>query len=200
MDLFTTHNANLLPHDGIVRYYGNVLTHEQALYYFQTFLNNLAWQHDEVIMFGKRIVTSRKTAWYGQQPYRYTYSGIARVALPFTQQLLELKQLCEEKTGAQYNSCLLNLYHHGNESMGWHSDDEDTIVPGSAIASVSLGAARRFCFKHRHTKDKVEVLLENGSLLLMAGSTQQHWLHQLPPAKKVTQPRINLTFRAMLPQ
>ena len=200
MDLFCENTGNLLPLDGEVRYYGPVLSATESAYYFDKLLHTIQWQNDEVIMFGKRIVTSRKTGWYGTQPYNYTYSGIARKALPFTPELFALKKLAEEKTGAVYNSCLLNLYHHGGESMGWHSDDEDTIVPDSAIASISLGAERKFSFKHKHTGQTLSVQLQNGSLLLMAGQTQQHWLHKLPPTKKVLQPRINLTFRCMLPQ
>lgn len=117
--------------------------------------------------------------------------------MPWTRELLELKKLCEQESGETYNSCLLNLYHSGDEGMAWHSDGEKDLKRHGAIASLSLGAERRFAFKHKSTKQKVDVFLEKGSLLVMKGRTQEHWLHRLPPTKKVSSPRINLTFRTI---
>ncbi|HLP20827.1 MAG TPA: alpha-ketoglutarate-dependent dioxygenase AlkB [Chitinophagales bacterium] len=199
MPLFTL-TENLLPNDGIATYYGPVISYSDAQNYLNKLLHTIAWKSDEVIIFGKHITTKRKTAWYGDEPYNYTYSGIARKALLWTQELTELKRIAEDISGETYNSCLLNLYHDGSESMGWHSDNESSIKPQSAIASISLGAERKFAFKHKATGDTVSLLLENGSLLVMKGVTQANWLHRLPPTKKVTQPRVNLTFRTMLPQ
>lgn len=200
MSLFDTSTDNLLPEDGTAIYYGPVISMAQAQHFFDRLLGTIEWKNDEVIIFGRHITTSRKTGWYGDRPFNYTYSGINRKANYWTDELLQLKQIAETISGTTYNSCLLNLYHTGNEGMGWHSDNEKTIEPNSAIASISLGAERRFAFKHRQSGQVVWLLLENGSLLVMKNATQSNWLHRLPPTKKVTQPRINLTFRTMLPQ
>ncbi|MCX2680113.1 alpha-ketoglutarate-dependent dioxygenase AlkB [Galbibacter sp. EGI 63066] len=197
-DIHTDPNQNLLPYDGIVNYYGNVIPHVKASDLYDSLLNSITWEHDKIILFGKQIVTKRKVAWYGDKPFTYTYSNITKQALEWTKELMELKQLIEEKTGETYNSCLLNLYHNGSEGMSWHSDDEKELQKNGAIASLSLGAERKFVFKHKKTKEKVAVTLENGSLILMKGITQTHWLHSLPPTKKVNSPRINLTFRTIV--
>lgn len=198
MDLFSNEITNLLPCDGEVLYYGPVLKAQQANQYLTTLLETITWRNDEVIIFGKRIVTKRKVAWYGDVGFDYTYSGITRKALPWTDALLQLKQLAEERTGALYNSCLLNLYHDGNEGMSWHSDDEPTLQHHAAIAAMSFGAERKFSFKHKKQPLTASVMLQHGSLLVMRGATQTHWLHSLPKTVKVRQPRISLTFRAML--
>ncbi len=190
-------SPNLLPYDGTAVYYDAIVNRSMATQYFQTLLQTIAWEHDELLIYGRRIVTQRETAWYGDRPYAYTYSHQTKVALHWTPELLEIKQLSEAVSGESFNSCLLNLYHDGSESMGWHSDDEDTIVPHSAIASVSFGAARRFDFRHKASKEKVNLTLAPGSLLVMAGETQAHWQHSLPKALRVREPRINLTFRQM---
>ncbi len=189
---------NLLPSDGTVFYHSAFLSSKQATDFFQKLLTSIHWQQDEVFIFGKKHITARKMAWYADDGITYTYSKSTKSALTWTPELLEIKQLVEKKTGESFNACLLNLYADGTQGMGWHSDDEKSIAPYSTIASVSLGVERKFSFKHRSTKQKVEVFLENGSLLLMQGETQKYWLHSLPKALKVTSPRINLTFRKML--
>lgn len=136
-------------------------------------------------------------AWYGEKPFEYTYSNTTKYALPWTSELLALKTLIKKETGEHFNSCLLNLYHNGDEGMAWHSDGETDLKKDGAIGSLSFGAERKFAFKHKQTKDKVELILEHGSLLVMKDITQTHWLHRLPPTKKITQPRINLTFRTI---
>ena len=108
---------------------------------------------------------------------------------------MQVKERVEQQTTQRFNSCLLNLYHDGSEGMGWHSDDEKTLGLNPVIASVSFGAERIFKLKHRKSKEVVSVLLEQGSLLIMKGETQHHWVHTMPKTKKVTTPRINLTFR-----
>jgi alkylated DNA repair dioxygenase AlkB len=120
--------------------------------------------------------------------------------LAWTKELSELKQLVEKYAGTKFNSCLLNLYHNGNEGMGWHSDDEESLGKdnNNIIASLSFGAERKFSFKHKQTKQIVSVILEHGSLLVMRGATQSNWLHSLPKSKTITQPRINLTFRTIM--
>lgn len=189
--------TNLLPFDGTVQYAGRVFTATESQEYLNILLETISWQQDEVIMFGRKIITSRKVAWYGDQPFKYTYSKISRQALFWTPELMQLKSVAEKITGETYNSCLLNLYHNGAEGMGWHSDNEPELKKDGAICSLSFGAVRKFSFKHRNSGERVDVLLENGSLLLMKGTTQSHWVHRLPPTQKITTPRINLTFRTI---
>jgi len=189
--------TNILPAGGIVTYYGKAITQKDSQYYLDKLLNNIEWKNDEAIIFGRHIVTKRKVAWYGNDDFEYTYSNRTKYALPWTKELSELKKITEELCGTKFNSCLLNLYHNGEEGMAWHSDDEKTLVKDSSIASFSLGAERKFLLKHKQTKQTISLLLENGSLLEMKGATQKYWLHSLPKTKRVTQPRVNLTFRVM---
>ena len=189
---------NLLPQDGIVNYHGRIFDTIEASYCFERLMETIAWRHDELVIYGKSITTKRKVAWYGDQPYRYTYSNTTKEALPWTKELLEIKQKVELESRETFNSCLLNLYHHGDEGMAWHCDDEKELKPNSAIASVSFGVERKFVFKHKKTSEKVEIRLETGSLLVMKGITQSCWLHQLPPTKIVSKARINLTFRTFV--
>lgn len=190
--------VNLLPGDGRADYYGQVMAAAEAGRYLERMLNDIEWRNDEAVIFGRHIITKRKVAWYGDSRYTYTYSNITREALPWTADLLALKALAEQLTGSHYNSCLLNLYHDGDEGMAWHSDDEKELEPDGAIASMSFGAERRFLFRHRESKEQIEITLAAGSLLVMRGTTQTHWLHSLPKMKKVRSPRVNLTFRTML--
>jgi alkylated DNA repair dioxygenase AlkB len=192
---------NLLHRDGTVNYYPNVLTHNEANRYFDLLLQKIVWENDEVIIFGKHIVTKRKVAWYGDSDYLYTYSNTTKQALAWTKELLELKQIVEKLTETKFNSCLLNLCHSGNEGIGWHSDDEEPLEPNSTIASLSLGAQRKFSIKHKQTKQTkqtISLVLEHGSLLIMKDATQTNWLHSLPKSKTISRPRINLTFRTMI--
>ena len=189
---------NLLPFDGTVHNLGILFNEEESQHYFNCLLNEVDWKHDEAIIFGKRILTKRKFAWYGDKDYEYTYSKINRRALPWNTTLKKLKELVEKHSDESYNSCLLNLYHNGEEGVAWHSDDEKALGKGAAIASVSFGAERRFLFRHRHTKETIEIVLAPGSLLVMQGETQFHWVHRLPVTKKVTEARVNLTFRMMV--
>jgi len=199
MDLFNEDRVrNILHKDGTVNYYGKVLAYEEANQYFDLLIRNILWENDEVIIFGKRIVTKRKAAWYGDSDYLYTYSNTTKQALAWTKELSELKQIVEELAGTRFNSCLLNLYHNGDEGIGWHSDDEKSLGKNNTIASLSLGAERKFLFKHKQTKQTVSLVLEHGSLLIMKDATQANWLHSLPKSKNVTQSRINLTFRTIV--
>lgn len=197
MDLFNTSN-NLLPHDGWAQYYGRIFDQKTADTYLTDLLDKIAWEHDQAVIFGKRIVTKRKVAWYAAQNFEYTYSNTTKEALLWTDELRALKERVEKETQESYNSCLLNLYHDGNEGMAWHSDGEKDLKKHGAIASLSFGAQRKFCFKHKTTQQKVDVFLEHGSLLLMKDEIQDHWLHRLPPTKKVSTPRVNLTFRTIV--
>ena len=189
---------NLLPQDGTVNYYGTVFTKNEADDFYNYLLTEIPWRPDEAVIFGKLIETKRKIAWYGDESFEYTYSGRTKRALSWTPQLLALKEACENLTGEKYNSCLLNLYHDGSEGMAWHGDGEKDLKKNGAIASLTFGAERKFAFKHKATKEKVELQLSHGSLLVMKDETQSHWLHRLPPTKKVSSPRINLTFRSIV--
>lgn len=198
MDLFNqNNNSNILPYDGEVIYYGLTMSLAEANHYFEELLNNIAWMNDQAIIYGKLITTKRKVAWYGDQAFPYTYSKTTKTALPWTPALLELKTIAEQKTNESYNSCLLNLYHDGSEGMAWHSDGEKDLKKNGSIGSMSFGAVRKFAFKHKSSGARVDIILEHGSLLEMKGETQSHWLHRLPPTKKVNSPRINLTFRTI---
>jgi len=201
LDLFNTvinTDQNLLPYDGTVNYFGKLFSKQEADHYFDVLMNTVEWKNDEAFIMGKHIITKRKVAWYGDEAYSYTYSNKSKLALPWTKELLELKKISEEQTGVIYNSCLLNLYHNGDEGMAYHSDDEKALAKDSAIASLSFGAERRFLFKHKQSKETITLFLEHGSLLVMKDETQTNWLHRLPPTKKVNQPRVNLTFRTMV--
>lgn len=201
MELFSTELSeaiNILPCDGVVEYFGEVLSQVDADQYFNRLMAEIAWQHDSAIVFGKLHETKRKVAWHAQQPFQYTYSGVTKQALPWTDSLLLLKNIIEQKTGESYNSCLLNLYHSGAEGMAWHSDDEKDLQENAAIASLTLGAERKFSFKHKESKQVVSLTLKHASLLVMKTCTQKYWLHRLPPTKKVLEARINLTFRTMV--
>jgi alkylated DNA repair dioxygenase AlkB len=190
--------ANLLHKDGTAHYYGKILPYREANRYFDLLLQNIQWKNDEANILGKHIVTKRKVAWYGNSDYSYAYSNTTKQALAWTRELSVLKRLVEEITGESFNSCLLNLYHNGNEGLGWHSDDEKSIGKYTPIASLSFGAERKFSFKHKQTKQTVSLVLGHGSLLVMKGATQTNWLHSLPKSNRITQARINLTFRMMV--
>ena len=199
MELFDIDSTiNLLPMDGIVNYFGQVIPINQANVYYQKLMETVNWKNDEVVIFGKHIITKRKVAWYGDTNFTYTYSNTTKQATVWTTELLALKVLVEEKCKTTFNSCLLNLYHNGTEGMGWHSDDEKSLQNECTIASLSLGAERKFLLKHKTTKQTVTVNLHTGSLLAMKGSTQTNWVHSLPKTTKVNTPRINLTFRSMV--
>ncbi|HSI11971.1 MAG TPA: alpha-ketoglutarate-dependent dioxygenase AlkB [Chthoniobacter sp.] len=192
-------SANLLPHDGTVNYHGPVLGIAEADRYLAALLTNVPWKSDELVIFGRHIVTSRQVAWFGDAGCAYTYSGTTKQAVPWNAELRELKALVEKLTQCTYNSCLANLYHDGSEGMAWHSDDEKELAPSATIASLSFGAERKFSFKHKRTQETTSLMLEHGSLLAMRHTTQLHWLHSLPKTKKIATPRINLTFRTILP-
>ena len=200
MDLFDQLEEwprQLLPYDGCVEYHGVIMSLPEADYFYQTLLDHIEWKNDEAVIFGKKIITKRKVAWYGEKPFSYTYSNTTKTALPWNDALQALKTMAEEQSGETYNSCLLNLYHDGSEGMAWHSDGEKDLKTHGAIASISLGAERKFAFKHKQDKTLVSQVLDHGSLLVMKGMTQTHWLHRLPPTKMYHGPRVNLTFRTI---
>jgi len=185
---------NLLPYDGEAYLFEeSALLKEEEL--FQKLKEEIAWKQDEVVMFGKKITMRRLSAWYGDQPFEYIYSQVSHRALPWKDTLAKIKKQTEDTCGETYNSCLLNFYHDGDDAMGWHSDNEPELDQLSSIASISLGAERKFAFKHKRTKETVSVFLPHSSILLMKAPTQEHWLHTLRKSKMITEPRVNLTFR-----
>jgi alkylated DNA repair dioxygenase AlkB len=201
MDLFGEPEdkpINVIDYDGTVEYHGLLIPFQDADRYFEQLLNKIEWKSDEANIFGKQIFTKRKVAWYGEKPFSYTYSNSTKLALPWIDELVELKKIVESKTATTFNSCLLNLYHNGSEGMAWHSDGEKDLQKNGSIGSLSFGAQRRFSFKHKRNNEKVSLTLQHGSLLVMKDETQSHWLHRLPPTKEVHPPRINLTFRTIV--
>ncbi len=188
----------VLPFDGQAIYFGQQFTPQEEMELFNRLLQQVLWQHDQVRLFGKTHITDRKMALYGNKGHKYNYSGKTHEALPWIEPLLQLKAITETLTNATYNACLLNLYYSGNESMGWHADNEREMKVGGSIASWSFGVQRPFVFKHRKSGEKRSIELEPGSLLEMKGETQEYWLHQLPKRLRIASPRINVTFRQMI--
>lgn len=187
-----------LPDSDII-YYRNFLEIEAADAYFATLMKDLDWQQYSIKIFGKIIPQPRLTALYAKAEVPYTYSGLTLFPKKFTSELLELEKELKQYTPVHFTHCLANLYRDGKDSMGLHADDEKNLGKDPVIASVSLGASRKFKLKHRNNKDqKFEINLEHGSLLLMMGSTQHYWKHELPKTKPETGPRINLTFRKII--
>ena len=189
---------NLLPYDGEALYWKSVFSSTLSNNCYTNLMNEINWKHDELTMFGRHIVTKRMVAWYGDQALAYKYSNKTKIAMLWTPELSLIKEQIELISGHTYNSCLLNLYHNGEEGMGWHSDNEKQLKENGAIASVSFGAPRKFTMKHKATNEKISLELDSGSLLLMRGSIQKHWLHSLPLSKKIKEARINLTFRTII--
>lgn len=207
-DLFApTPTDNLLPYDGQVNDLGIVILEANALY--ENLLNELPWQSDIVTLFGKTHVTTRQIVWMGDHDVSYHYSGQTRRAIPWTKQMLHVKRHIEQQLSSSginvdFNSCLLNYYPSGEDGMGYHADDEKELGAQPIIASLSLGARRKFVFKHKTIRQKnkpvkVELYLESGQLIVMHGDTQDFWMHTITKTKTVTSGRISLTFRKVLP-
>jgi alkylated DNA repair dioxygenase AlkB len=187
-------NQNLLLYNGII-YYTTEFLIDSDLFYYRELLNEINWKHDELTLYGKKIITKRKVAFEGDSNVEYTYSKQKKIATPWSKSVLEIKNKIEKELDIIFNACLLNLYPDGEVGMAWHSDNEPELIPDGIIASISFGATRTFQLKHKQTGEKIDIKLENGSLLLMDMESQQHWLHQLKKEMKVKEPRINLTFR-----
>lgn len=192
---------NLLPYDGKVNDLGMIIDDTTALY--NTLLNELPWQSDIVTLFGKTHITTRQIVWMGDEDANYQYSGHVRQTVPWSDKVFHVKQrikqaLAEVGVTANFNTCLLNYYPSGADGMGYHADDENELGHQPVIASLSLGATRKFVFKHKKTQDKVELHLESGQLVVMHGDTQTFWKHTITKTKTVDTGRISLTFRHML--
>uniref|UniRef100_B8HW11 2OG-Fe(II) oxygenase n=1 Tax=Cyanothece sp. (strain PCC 7425 / ATCC 29141) TaxID=395961 RepID=B8HW11_CYAP4 len=184
-------------YQGELVYYPHFFSLAESDRYLEQLTSEIDWRHEPIKVYGREILQPRLTAWYGDAGKSYTYSGINMQPQPWTAALLTIKQEIETIAGVIFNSVLLTLYRDGQDSMGWHSDDEPELGTNPIIASVSFGATRKFQLRHKSRKDldKVVINLSHGSFLLMAGITQHHWQHQIPKTTKVTNPRINLTFR-----
>jgi len=158
--------------------------------------HGIDWRQEEVVVFGRRHLVPRLVAWHGDPGARYTYSGTPHEPLPWTLALERIRERVQELASCEFNAVLLNLYRDGRDGMGWHADDEVELGPDPVIASVSLGAVRRFCLRHRRRKElRMDLSLPHGSLLLMAGTTQRYWVHAVPKTTLPVGERINLTFR-----
>jgi len=185
-------SKNLLPFDGEVLLYPHFFKRDV----FEQLVNETPWKQDKMKIYGKEVNFPRLTAWYGESDEVYVYSGVVNVPVGFSPLLLDIKQATEQQSGHTFNTALLNYYRDGNDSMGWHSDDETELGGNPVIASVSFGASRVFQFKHKRDKNaKVSIALNNGDLLIMQGQTQRHWLHQVPKTSRTQGARINITFR-----
>jgi alkylated DNA repair dioxygenase AlkB len=172
------------------------MDNKQADYYYEHLLAQVRWEQYHIKMFGKTLPQPRLTAWYGENDAAYSYSGIQLMPLPFTAELLYLKNTIEDYTKHEFNSVLLNLYRNQQDSMGWHSDDEKELGDFPFIASLSLGSSRIFQLKHKVDKLlKGKIELSHGSLLCMGGPMQSFWQHAVPKSNIPCGPRINLTFR-----
>lgn len=184
--------------DSDIWYYPSFLEAEEATRYFNHLRRETPWQQDDIRVFGKTYPQPRLTALYGNNQKPYQYSNIVMHPMKFTPTLESIKTSIEEISGISFTTCLLNLYRGGQDSNGWHADDEKELGINPVIASLSLGEARSFHFKHKENKElKHKMVLEHGSLLVMKGATQHHWLHQIPKTKRIIGERINLTFRVI---
>lgn len=185
--------------DSEIYYLPNFYSSSKSKIYFDKLLSNIAWQQDIISMFGKKIPIPRLQAFYGNQGLSYKYSNINLKATNWNNLLIDIKTDIEAAFTIKLNSVLLNLYRDGNDSNGWHSDDETSLGKNPKIASLSLGSSRTFHLKHKENKNlKTKIELLNGSLLIMTGETQHFWYHQISKTKKQVAPRINLTFRRIM--
>lgn len=186
--------------DAEIYLYRNFLYDEQDKRLYKELIEEIAWQQDLIKFYGRKIPLPRLTAWYGDEGVSYTYSGILMYSHSWITSLLQVKEWVEKKTQHNFNSVLLNQYRNGNDSVAWHSDDEPELGEDPVIASLSLGASRKFELRSRSQTnlDKIEILLNSGDLLIMGRGSQKNWQHQLPKMRKVKETRINLTFRNIL--
>lgn len=186
--------------DAIVRLHEQLFHKTEADRLYQLLLEQVQWKQEEITVYNKTHLTPRLTAWYGDAATEYTYSGTKHFPHPWTNDLQYIRERVEEEAGYPFNSALLNLYRDGRDGVGWHRDNEKEFGENPAIASVSFGATRIFQLRHKFRKEleKVDIPLHHGSFLLMAGTTQHYWEHQIPKTAQTVAPRINLTFRMVV--
>ncbi|SHM42893.1 alpha-ketoglutarate-dependent dioxygenase AlkB [Chitinophaga sp. CF418] len=183
--------------DGELVYYPQFFSLQEATSYLQALIEKIVWQQESMKMYGKEVLFPRLMAWYGDAGSTYAFSGTTYTPQGWTEELLRIKERIEPEAGVRFNSVLLNRYRNGKDSMGWHADDEPELGLNPVIASVNLGASRRFMLRHQQAGLKYELELQHGSLLIMKGALQHHWQHQVPKTTKVSGERINLTFRVI---
>lgn len=188
-------DRELLPYGGSAKLHEWVLGDLDATRLFKELYKIIPWESRTIQVFGKQHLQPRQVAWYGDPGRGYKYSGVIMNVRPWIPPLDLLKRICEEKSGASFNSLLLNLYRDGKDKVSWHSDNEKELGKEPCIASLSLGAVRKFRFRHRYTKEIASCSLPAGSLVVMSGLCQINWEHEIPKQEGVTDPRINLTFR-----
>ncbi len=190
--------SELLPFDGTATLYEGFLDFEFASRAFNQIRDESDWEQPEITIFGNTVLEPRLSTWHNELGEGYKYSGVMRRAQPFSKMLSEIRDRCVKVTGTRFNSALVNFYRNGQDGVGWHADNEACNGREPTIASVSLGATRRFDMRHRKTGETIKIQLESGSLLVMAGKSQQCWVHQVAKTKRVHEPRINLTFRRII--
>ena len=162
--------------------------------------DGIAWRQERIRVYGREVLTPRLTAWYGDPHAVYSWSGLTQRPRPWTRALTRLRRRIEDTAGVPLNAVLLNCYRDGRDSVSWHSDDERVLGPHPFIATLSLGATRRFQLAHRSADvARIDLDLTHGSLLLMRPPTQRHWKHRVPKQMRIRSPRINLTFRYIAP-
>jgi alkylated DNA repair dioxygenase AlkB len=190
--------ATSLP-DAEINFYPHFFTKSESDLIFENLFNEIKWRSDKIKLYGKEIDLPRKTAWYGETGKSYTYSGIQMFPEPWTPTLLKIKKKIEKIADVKFNSVMMNLYRDGNDGISWHTDAETELGKNPVIGSVSFGETRRFMLRHRYNKIlKTEFELSHGSFLLMSGTTQHFWQHQIPKTTKKLDSRINLTFRTII--
>lgn len=191
-------SGELLPGDGSAVLFPDFLCESDADNYFSGLHNNTPWEQNFIRLFGKEVSEPRLSTWHAEADLPYTYSGVPRTPHPWKEPLSSLRTACEAHTSQSFNGALLNLYRTGLDAMGWHSDDEAVNGPNPVIASISLGAERRFDFRHKQSREVISVVLPHGSLLVMSGACQTFWLHRIAKTTRQTEPRINVTFRRLI--
>lgn len=193
------HPVNILPHKGEVFLYPGFFSPGESNKLFQELTETVPWKQEPIKIFGKEIMQPRLTAWYADRGISYSYSGITMKGFEWNTTLLHIKERIENFFRLNCNSALLNLYRDGNDSMGWHRDNEKELGKHPVIISVSFGAARKFQLREYKTKENLlSVELEHGSVLIMKGESQPHWEHRVPKESKIRDPRVNITFRVVL--
>lgn len=192
-------SSQIIGTDGDVIYYPSIFSQQESDQIMLDLINNIEWKQEPIWMFGKKIMQPRLTALYGDPNVAYGYSGIIMSVYPWNELLKDIKSKVEALSNTKFTHVLLNYYRNGQDSMGWHRDNEKNLGQNPTIASVSFGISREFQLRKYETKkDKKSILLTHGSVLMMQGETQHYWEHQIPKSKKINNPRINLTFRKVL--
>lgn len=182
--------------DGELSYYPALIPPDQCSEAFAALMEEIPWKQESVLMYGKKIPMPRLTAWIGDPGRTYRYSGVTYTPLDWTKTTGTIRDMIQSRTGERFNTVLANLYRDGQDSMGFHADNEPELGENPVIASVSLGGVRSFQLRHNKKKDqRVDMKLESGSLLVMGGAMQHHWRHGVPKTTREVEPRINLTFR-----